>query len=561
MAIMPGHGRADDSDTSTDSSTSTDSGTSTDSDSGASDTQTQAPAPAPAIAAPTDYNTAIKALAADDYDLKITALNLLGKLADPRSVPVMQALSDGKLFSLPDNSMVYAAGAGYKDALTGKPVDGVKKDDLSDVTMNNRVRGVLQGVLGSLSLVSPDADVRRQAAQSIAAQPTPESAAMLRAALAKETDSGAKDAMATTLAILDLQDPDKARRLAAITLLKSSNDPNVQGQLDRMVSTEKDPDVKKAGQDAISSIQFRLRLINIGVSVFEGLSLGSILLIASIGLSVTFGVMGVINMAHGEMIMLGAYSAFAVQQAFKAWLPPGMLDYYLVFAIPIAFVVAGLVGIALERGVIRFLYGRPLETLLSTWGISLILQQVVRSIFGADNQAVANPSWMTGGMQLIGGFTLTWNRLIIIFFCLAVLAALAALMRFSSYGLSMRAVSQNRPMASAMGIRTGQIDAFTFGLGSGIAGVAGVALSQIGNVSPNLGQTYIVDTFMVVVFGGVGSLWGTLLGAFSLGMVNKLLEPFAGAILGKVLVLVFIILFIQRRPRGLFALKGRSVEN
>jgi len=360
--------------------------------------------------------------------------------------------------------------------------------------------------------------------------------------------------------MLDMQSPDKARRLAAIDRLKDSNDPAVRGQLLRLLGSEGDADVRKAAQAAADAISSRLSYIGIGVDLFEGISLGSILLLAAIGLSVTFGVMGVINMAHGEMIMLGAYSAFVVQQAFHAYLPPGWMNAYLVVAVPVAFAVAGSVGIALERTVIRFLYGRPLETLLSTWGISLILQQGVRSIFGPDNQAVANPDWMTGGMQLIGGFTLTWNRLVIIFFCLAVLGALAAYLLRSSFGLHMRAVAQNRPMAAAMGIRTGRIDAFTFGLGSGIAGIAGVALSQIGNVSPNLGQIYIVNCFMVVVFGGVGSLWGTLAGAFSLGIATKFVEPFAGAIVGQILILVFIILFIQRRPRGLFALKWRTVE-
>jgi urea transport system permease protein len=299
----------------------------------------------------------------------------------------------------------------------------------------------------------------------------------------------------------------------------------------------------------------------VGANLFEGISLGSILLLAAIGLSVTFGVMGVINMAHGEMIMLGAYSAFVVQQLFHAFLPPGWVNAYLVVAVPVAFLITAAIGIALERTVIRFLYGRPLETLLSTWGISLILQQAVRSIFGPDNQAVANPNWMTGGMPLIGGFTLTWNRLVIIFFCFLVIAALAALLRYSSFGLHMRAVAQNRSMAAAMGIKTGRVDALTFGLGSGIAGIAGVALSQIGNVSPNLGQIYIVNCFMVVVFGGVGSLWGTLVGALSLGVATKFIEPWAGAIVGQILVLVFIILFIQRRPRGLFALKGRTAES
>jgi urea transport system permease protein len=285
-----------------------------------------------------------------------------------------------------------------------------------------------------------------------------------------------------------------------------------------------------------------------------------VLLLAAIGLAITFGVMGVINMAHGEMIMLGAYCAYVCQEVFIALLPPGWIDAYLVVAVPVAFVFAGLVGIVLERTVIRFLYGRPLETLLATWGVSLILQQAVRSIFGSPNKAVSNPSWMTGGFDVVGGFTVTWNRIYIIVFCFVVLGVLALILNRTSFGLHMRAVTQNRDMAAVMGIRTARIDALTFGLGSGIAGMAGVALSQIGNVSPNLGTIYIVDSFLVVVFGGVGNLMGTLVGALTLGIVNKFLEPVVGAILGKIVVLVAIILFIQRRPRGLFALKGRTAE-
>jgi urea transport system permease protein len=270
--------------------------------------------------------------------------------------------------------------------------------------------------------------------------------------------------------------------------------------------------------------------------------------------------MGVINRAHGEMIMLGAYSAFVVQELFRAFLPPPCFDLYLVAAVPAAFLFAGVVGIGIERGVIRFLYGRPLETLLATWGVSLILQQAVRMIFGAPNRAVANPSWMSGGFEVFGGVFLTWNRLIIIVFCLAVLGAVALILRFTRFGLEMRAVTQSRSTAATMGINTARVDALTFGLGSGVAGMGGVALSQIGNVSPNLGQLYIVDSFMVVVFGGVGNLAGTFVGAMTLGVINKFLEPVAGAVLGKVVVLALIILFIQRRPRGLFALKGRAVE-
>jgi urea transport system permease protein len=292
--------------------------------------------------------------------------------------------------------------------------------------------------------------------------------------------------------------------------------------------------------------------------VFYGLSLGSVLLLAATGLAITFGVMGVINMAHGEMVMIGAYVTFMVQQGLSQY-APWLFGGSLIIAIPLAFIVSGLVGIVIERCLIRFLYGRPLETLLATWGLSLVLQQAVRSIFGPTNRSVSTPDWMSGS-SMVGGLTITYNRLYIIIFAALVLAALMAALRYTPLGLQMRAVTQNRRMAAAMGIRTPWVDAMTFGLGSGVAGMAGVALSQIDNVSPNLGQGYIIDSFMVVVFGGVGNLWGTLVAALTLGIVNKFLEPVAGAVLGKIVVLVLLILFIQRRPRGMFPLKGRAVE-
>ena len=323
---------------------------------------------------------------------------------------------------------------------------------------------------------------------------------------------------------------------------------------------KQDDAVREAAAAAIKRIEDKLFFLGLGLNLFQGISLGSVLLLAAVGLAITFGVMGVINMAHGEMIMLGAYSTFVVQELFRAFLPVSLFDWYLAVAIPAAFLVSGLIGVVLEKGVIRWLYGRPLETLLATWGISLILQQLVRSIFGAPNKEVANPSWMSGGFEVVGGFVLTYNRLYLIVFCFLVLGAMALLLRATPFGLSVRAVTQNRAMASTMGIPTSRVDSLTFGLGSGLAGMAGVALSQIGNVSPNLGQLYIVDSFMVVVFGGVGNLAGTLLGAMTLGVVNKFLEPVAGAVLGKVVVMVAIILFIQRRPQGLFALRGRAAE-
>ena len=318
------------------------------------------------------------------------------------------------------------------------------------------------------------------------------------------------------------------------------------------------PAVAQQAAAAVTSISNSLALWDLVQNAWYGVSLGSVLLLAAIGLAITFGVMGVINMAHGEMVMLGAYVTFMIQEAMRQN-NPALLGWSLVIAVPLAFIFTGLIGIIIERTVIRFLYGRPLETLLATWGISLILQQAVRTIFGPTNREVSAPSWMSGAFE-VGHLTITYNRLWIICFALAVFFALQAMLRFTRLGLEVRAVTQNRAMASAMGIRTGRIDALTFGLGSGIAGIAGVALSQIDNVSPNLGQGYIIDSFMVVVFGGVGNLWGTLVAAMSLGIANKFLEPIAGAVLAKIAILVLLILFIQKRPRGLFALKGRAVE-
>jgi len=513
-----------------------------------------------------DYATLVAALGGDSFADREKAIVALGNLGDARAVPVLEALSDQRLrtgangqvlmvTTVPDGSTVLV------DAQSGQPVPGIALADTNRIIVNNRLRGGLEAALGGLTLFSPDRDTRLAAARDALKHPSAESVARLTKALTTETDSAVRAAMQKSLYAAQLAAGTKQERLAAISALAEDTDPRVISLLDEFRATpDLDPEVRKATDTAIASIDQRLKLIGIVANLFQGLSLGSILLLAAIGLAITFGVMGVINMAHGEMIMVGAYVAYVVQQLFRAYLPPGVIDGYLIVAVPVAFLFAGLLGVILERCLIRFLYGRPLETLLATWGVSLVMQQAVRSIFGSPNKEVSNPSWMTGGFDPMGGFTVTWNRLYIIAFCFVVLGALALILNRTRFGLYMRAVTQNRDMARAMGIRTARIDALTFGLGSGIAGMAGVALSQIGNVSPNLGQIYIVDSFLVVVFGGVGNLMGTLVGALSLGVVNKLLEPVAGAILGKIVVLVAIILFIQRRPRGLFALKGRTAE-
>jgi urea transport system permease protein len=508
-----------------------------------------------------EFATLLPALAGGSFAEKEQAVIALGKLGDERAVMVLTALKDGRLIKAPDGRVLVSDATKLVDPITGAGVSGLAADTAERIRVNNRLRGAIEGALGELTLFSPDPAARLAAAQDALRHPSADQAALLEKALAGETDPAIRAAVEQSLLASRLLAGTKPEKLAAVRTLGNTTDPQIRNLLDRFrAAPDTDRDLQQAADAAIGSIENRLRLVGLAASLFEGISLGSVLLLAAIGLAITFGVMGVINMAHGEMIMLGAYAAYVCQQLFRTFLPPAWIDGYLVLAVPVAFLFAGAVGVALERSVIRFLYGRPLETLLATWGVSLILQQAVRSIFGSPNKEVSNPAWMTGGFDAIGGFTITWNRLVIIAFCLVVLGVLALVLDRTRFGLHMRAVTQNRAMASVMGIRSPRIDALTFGLGSGIAGMAGVALSQIGNVSPNLGTIYIVDSFLVVVFGGVGNLMGTLVGALSLGIVNKFLEPVAGAILGKIVVLVAIILFIQRRPRGLFALKGRTAE-
>jgi len=512
-----------------------------------------------------DFASLVGRLAGDSFADKEKAVTALGAQGDPRAVSLLQALTGGHLLRGADGRVVVSETAGgttrLRDAVTGEDITGTDPDSLDRIIVNNRLRRAIEGALGALSLFSTDPTARLGAARDAMKHPSAAEAVLLEKALAVEQDPEIRAAMRLSLAAARLLSGSKEQRLAAIGMLGTTTDPQVKNLLDEIrANRDLDPTLRAAADAALRSIDNRLWLVSLAANLFQGVSLGSVLLLAAIGLAITFGVMGVINMAHGEMIMLGAYTAYVCQQLFRAFLPAGWIDAYLALAVPMAFLFTGAVGVALERSVIRFLYGRPLETLLATWGVSLILQQTVRSIFGSPNKEVSNPSWMTGGFDPIGGFTVTWNRLYIIVFCFIVLTVLALILNRTSFGLHMRAVTQNRAMASVMGIPTARIDALTFGLGSGIAGMAGVALSQVGNVSPNLGSIYIVDSFLVVVFGGVGNLAGTLVGALSLGIAGKLLEPLAGAILGKIVVLIAIILFIQRRPRGLFALKGRTAE-
>lgn len=510
-----------------------------------------------------DLRTKVNALALGKFNERAKAIDALVATGDPKVVPVLEALGAGDLyFKKSDNQVVIAekSGGGFKltDPLTGEALGETGRRAVKKVRVNNRLRRAISAGLGGLTLLSPDPAVRRNAAEAVLKSRDASAIGLLDNAIAKESDLGIQEIMqqARAAAVLNSDAPE-AEKTAAIGVIEARGDVDAISILSPLV-TEDGGVVSDAAQSAINRIEKVLQLWAAGQHVWHGLSLGSVLLLAAIGLAITFGVMGVINMAHGEMVMIGAYTTFVVQEVIRTN-APGWFDASLFIAIPLAFLVSGAVGVAIERGIIRYLYGRPLETLLATWGLSLVLQQAVRTIFGATNREVGNPSFMSGAFE-VGQLTITYNRLWIIVFALIVLAALMLILKKTPLGLQMRAVTQNRQMAGAMGIRTNWVDAMTFGLGSGIAGIAGVALSQIDNVSPNLGQSYIIDSFMVVVFGGVGNLWGTLVGAMSLGIANKFLEPYAGAVLAKIFVLVFIILFIQKRPRGLFALKGRAVE-
>jgi urea transport system permease protein len=521
-----------------------------------------------ALAAPTAsaqgsqaYEAALARFAADSFNETDSGIAGVAASGNPLAIRVITALQDGRLLFNPDDKKIYlreSSGA-VVDAATGNPVAGAPPANLRQVRINNRLRRSIEAALGALTLLSPDPAKRFEAANAVFKSKDANQLATVDAALAKETDPRVRRAMleARAAIVVTQASAKEGDRIDAITVLRDRGDLDSRAILSA-VPAGQPPAVSQALAEAIKAIDNRLAMWSIAQNFWYGMSLGSVLLLAAIGLAITFGVMGVINMAHGEMVMLGAYTTFVVQEVIRAR-APWMFDYSLAIAIPLAFLVAALVGMAIERGVIQFLYGRPLETLLATWGISLILQQAVRTAFGPTNREVGAPHFMSGAFEL-GGLTITWNRLWIIVFAGLVLAALLAVLRFTTLGLQMRAVTQNRRMASSMAINTGRIDALTFALGSGIAGLAGVALSQIDNVSPNLGQGYIIDSFLVVVFGGVGNLFGTLVGALTLGIANKFLEPYAGAVLGKIVLLVLVILFIQKRPRGLFALKGRAVE-
>ena len=496
------------------------------------------------------------------------AVKALGNMGNPAAIPVMEALKEKRLRISDNDSLIIlneAKDKGY-DALTGQPVE-LGSLNLRKPRINNAVRRLLSTAIGKLKLFSDDPEIRLSAARDLLKRSSNNLVELIEKALKKETEDEIRNLFLLVLAKEGLNSDDKSKRLQSIKTITTLGNNDFKTILEKVLEKnkedeflEKDSEIRDAASNAIAKIEKRQFVKNQAANLFYGLSLGSILLLAALGLAITFGLMGVINMAHGEMLMLGAYLTFVVQNLFKEYLP-GYFELYLIAAIPVSFLGSALVGIILERGIIRHLYGRPLETLLATWGISLILIQTIRLVFGAQNVEVANPSYLSGGVEVMNGIVFPYSRIAIIIFVVGVVISIWMLLQKTSLGLQVRAVTQNREMASCMGISTYKVDMYTFGLGSGVAGLGGLALSQIGNVGPELGQLYIVDSFMVVVLGGVGNIAGTVAGALSLGIFNKFLEPVAGAVLGKIIVLVLIIVVIQKRPQGLFALKGRMVDN
>ncbi|WP_183292935.1 urea ABC transporter permease subunit UrtB [Cupriavidus alkaliphilus] len=511
----------------------------------------------------------LKPLAGDDFDAKTAALSALARAAPAEAGPILQALQDDALQYAPSVGMVRQDGDKLVDAITGKPVT-VRADERESLTLNNSLRALVDSAASSLLLQSPDIAMRAQAVATLRDQPESASLAAVEAARKTEADAGLRASLDVIWANLVLagipEAAEREARLEAIRILGRDSNPQNRQKLEPLVERDsagryREPDgsVRLAAQQALDMLQGDQRRAEVIGNLFAGLSLGSVLLLAALGLAITYGLIGVINMAHGEFLMIGAYATYVVQSLFRAY-APGALDWYLPAALPVSFLAAAVVGFVLERLVLRHLYGRPLETLLATFGVSLLLMQAVRTLFGAQNVEVSNPGWMSGGFEWLPGLVIPYNRVVIILFALAVVAVAWSVLNRTRLGLFVRATTQNRTMAACVGVRTWQVDSYAFAFGAGIAGLGGCALSQIGNVGPDLGQAYIIDSFMVVVLGGVGQLAGTIVGAFGLGILNKFIEPFYGAVLAKILVLVLIVLFIQKRPQGLFALKGRSAE-
>jgi urea transport system permease protein len=512
-----------------------------------------------------DFESAIHSLAEPSSEEVARSVTALGASGDPRAVGVLEALRDDNLVVTAGGGVyIRDAAGGFHDALSGAP-SGSQAGRPPPV--DNSVRRVLLPVIARLELRSPDRTVRLAATEVLAERGNDDDAPVLRDARDHEKDKAVRAALVSTLAELDLASSDPQRRLGAIDAIGASGSVRFRPALTALVArhddgsyAEPDPRVRSAADAVLHTLDRKQMAVDAIAGVLYGLSAGSILLLSALGLAITFGLMRVINMAHGEMLMLGAYATYVTQVFFAAHFP-SLMSWYLLAAVPVALITCMAMGALLERTVIQFLYGRPLETLLATYGLSLLLIQVVRTVFGAQNVTVENPPWLAGGAELFEGVVIPYNRVAVVLFTLVVVAFVAYILRGTSLGLRVRAVTQNRPMAACMGISTRRVDTWTFALGSGVGGLGGVALAQLGNVGPEMGQSYIVDSFLVVVLGGVGKLMGSIIAAFGLGILNKLLEPFAGAVLGKIVVLMVVVLIIQKRPQGLFAQRTRGVED
>ena len=516
--------------------------------------------PEDVLQAPSSLEEIVQALATARRNEIPALVENIAELEDSRRRSFLESMLEGQIYFTRQEERVVKAVRieeqfQISDSLTGEDLGLVGTRAVGRVSVNNSLRRNLRLLIAGIDLGNEDPEIRLSAVEYLVSQAATESREQLLQLKTVEIDNAVSQAIEEGLALVDLSSEDPSLRSAALDQLSGNLKNTIRNAIRQVAEGDPDPDVQAKAEEILYSIQSKVELYGYVQTLFFGLSLGSVLLLAAIGLAITFGVMGVINLAHGELIMLGAYTTYVVQQTF-----PNSIELSLLIAVPAAFIVSGLFGIAIERGIIRFLYGRPLETLLATFGISLILQQLVRTVFSPQNRPVSNPDWMSGQWQLNEVLAFNYNRLYILIFCIIVFALLSLLLKKTKLGIEVRAVAQNRAMAKAIGVRSSWVDALTFGLGSGLAGIAGVALSQLTNVGPNLGQAYIVDSFMVVVFGGVGNLWGTFYGSFILGITNKIMEPWAGAVVAKILILVFIILFIQKQPKGLFPQKGRGME-
>ena len=516
--------------------------------------------PEDVLQAPSSLEEIVQALATARRNEIPALVENIAELEDSRRRSFLESMLEGQIYFTRQEERVVKAVRieeqfQISDSLTGEDLGLVGTRAVGRVSVNNSLRRNLRLLIAGIDLENEDPEIRLSAVEYLVSQAAAESREQLLQLKTVEIDNAVSQAIEEGLALVDLSSEDPSLRSAALDQLSGNLKNTIRNAIRQIAEGDPDPDIQTKAEEILYSIQSKVELYGYVQTLFFGLSLGSVLLLAAIGLAITFGVMGVINLAHGELIMLGAYTTYVVQQTF-----PNSIELSLLIAVPAAFIVSGLFGIAIERGIIRFLYGRPLETLLATFGISLILQQLVRTVFSPQNRPVSNPDWMSGQWQLNEVLAFNYNRLYILIFCIIVFALLSLLLKKTKLGIEVRAVAQNRAMAKAIGVRSSWVDALTFGLGSGLAGIAGVALSQLTNVGPNLGQAYIVDSFMVVVFGGVGNLWGTFYGSFILGITNKIMEPWAGAVVAKILILVFIILFIQKQPKGLFPQKGRGME-